>query len=167
MRPSSLYTDMDRSLYQVAATFILLGGLAVPQSHGECPEHPATLSAMRDCYRVLLISATEAPDSKLTEQVRLLGSDAAGLRERDLLIVPLHAAAAAIAAVEPLPVARLSAPEADKAQEHFRIHEGFTIVLVGKDGGEKLRSHEPLTLDRLFGKIDSMPMRKNEMRERR
>lgn len=39
----------------------------------------------------------------------------------------------------------------------------FTFILVGKDGGEKLRSDKPVSLKKLYRTIDSMPMRRNEM----
>ncbi|SDG31801.1 protein of unknown function [Dyadobacter soli] len=40
----------------------------------------------------------------------------------------------------------------------------FTFILVGRDGGEKLRSSEVVSAEKLFGLIDAMPMRKDEMR---
>ena len=41
----------------------------------------------------------------------------------------------------------------------------FTVLLIGKDGGEKLRSHEIVSPETLCQLIDSMPMRQEEMRE--
>ena len=38
-------------------------------------------------------------------------------------------------------------------------------VLVGKDGGEKDRRRE-LDLERIFGMVDAMPMRRREMEGR-
>ena len=43
---------------------------------------------------------------------------------------------------------------------------GERILLVGKDGGVKLRSEEPVSIQRIFDLIDSMPMRRREMREK-
>jgi len=40
----------------------------------------------------------------------------------------------------------------------------FMVVLIGKDGGEKLRREEGATLGEIFGLIDTMPMRRREMR---
>jgi hypothetical protein len=40
----------------------------------------------------------------------------------------------------------------------------FTVVLVGKDGGEKFRSHVPVTIEKLNAVIDAMPMRRQEVR---
>ena len=46
---------------------------------------------------------------------------------------------------------------------HSIKNERFSILLIGKDGGEKLRSHEIPDLDTLFALIDGMPMRPREM----
>jgi len=43
---------------------------------------------------------------------------------------------------------------------------GFQLVLIGKDGGEKLTSDKPETLQQLYGLIDSMPMRRYEIETR-
>jgi hypothetical protein len=37
------------------------------------------------------------------------------------------------------------------------------VILIGKDGEEKLNSRTPVTVDQLEKLIDSMPMRKREM----
>ena len=42
--------------------------------------------------------------------------------------------------------------------------DGFTVLLIGKDGGVKLRSATPLPAEKIFATIDSMPMRQREMR---
>jgi hypothetical protein len=43
--------------------------------------------------------------------------------------------------------------------------EGFTVILVGLDGGEKFRAGSVVDPDRLDELIDRMPMRRREMRE--
>jgi hypothetical protein len=49
----------------------------------------------------------------------------------------------------------------------FRASEGaFRVLLIGKDGGIKLDSPVPLTASDLFGEIDRMPMRRDEIRKR-
>ena len=42
----------------------------------------------------------------------------------------------------------------------------FTIVLIGKDGGEKIRQESPVDLKEIFAIIDSMPMRQQEMKKK-
>jgi hypothetical protein len=44
----------------------------------------------------------------------------------------------------------------------------FQVFLVGKDGHTAISSDKPVSTDYLFGKVDAMPMRRDEMqRERR
>jgi hypothetical protein len=44
--------------------------------------------------------------------------------------------------------------------------KAFSVRLLGKDGGEKLRSNQPVSTESLFALVDAMPMRRQEMRER-
>jgi hypothetical protein len=53
------------------------------------------------------------------------------------------------------------------ARSRFRVEAGaFAAVLVGRDGGEKFRSSEPVPVEKLFGLIDAMPMRRRELNAR-
>ncbi|NJL77350.1 MAG: DUF4174 domain-containing protein [Saprospiraceae bacterium] len=45
--------------------------------------------------------------------------------------------------------------------------EEFAVILIGKDGGEKLRTDEVLSLNSLCQTIDVMPMRRAEMNNQR
>ena len=47
----------------------------------------------------------------------------------------------------------------------IKLDEPFTVILIGKDGGEKYRSNSILDVDRLFAMVDAMPMRQAEMRQ--
>ena len=59
-------------------------------------------------------------------------------------------------------------PQAAEFMRHrFAVPRNtFTIILVGKDGGVKLKRHDPVGLEKIFGLIDSMPMRQNEMQRK-
>jgi len=49
-------------------------------------------------------------------------------------------------------------------RKRYRVAKGdTTVILVGKDGGEKLRTGDLADLERIFRLIDSMPMRRREM----
>ena len=66
-----------------------------------------------------------------------------------------------------LGMAPLSSRAADNIRSQFRIRGGgFSVVLVGKDGGVKARYAKAPDLDDVFSLIDGMPMRRSEMRER-
>mgnify|MGYP001066751620 CR=1 FL=1 len=52
-------------------------------------------------------------------------------------------------------------------REKFSIKsDTFTVLLIGKDGGVKLRRQGGVELDTIFSLIDTMPMRQREMREK-
>lgn len=62
----------------------------------------------------------------------------------------------------------LSQPDADALRERFKIpHNTYALILVGKDGGVKLKRSEPVLIGDIFELIDSMPMRRNEMRQKK
>ncbi len=85
--------------------------------------------------RVLIISAPSLADETYRTQAALLLSAWPGLIERDFTV-----------------------------ETRFDA-KSFSIILVGKDGGEKLRRTTPLPPDELFALVDAMPMRRAEMRE--
>ena len=52
-------------------------------------------------------------------------------------------------------------------RRNFSISPGaFTVLLIGKDGGVKLRRESGVELDEIFSLIDTMPMRQREIREK-
>jgi hypothetical protein len=54
---------------------------------------------------------------------------------------------------------------AENLRRHFGVSRGaFTVVLVGKDGTVKLQREGMTALKDIFGLIDSMPMRRREIR---
>ena len=44
--------------------------------------------------------------------------------------------------------------------------KNFKLLLVGKDGGEKYNSNDPVNINVIYELIDGMPMRKQEIKER-
>ena len=48
----------------------------------------------------------------------------------------------------------------------FEKEESFKIVLIGLDGGIKLKQNTILTPEKLFAIIDGMPMRKRELKNK-
>ena len=55
----------------------------------------------------------------------------------------------------------------DYLRESYSISPGiFTILLIGKDGEVKLRREGRVELGEIFSLIDTMPMRRREMREK-
>ena len=53
----------------------------------------------------------------------------------------------------------------DEMSQQFAVSSsGFQLLLLGKDGGVKLRS-STASLEDIFSLIDTMPMRRSEMRD--
>jgi Domain of unknown function (DUF4174) len=51
--------------------------------------------------------------------------------------------------------------------KRYHIKSGeFTVLLIGRDRGEKYRTNAPVTTKRLFGIIDAMPMRQSEIQSK-
>lgn len=119
------------------------------------------MASLRDRARPLLIFTARPDDPQLAEQLRLLASQNAGVEDRELvpIALPLHG--------EPPTAERLSSAEADRLRHQLHIPaRQFTVVLIGKDGGEKIRATLPIRPGELFATIDAMPMRQEEMRSR-
>ncbi|BBY94553.1 hypothetical protein MGALJ_42220 [Mycobacterium gallinarum] len=58
----------------------------------------------------------------------------------------------------------INADESQRLRDRHAIGENaFSVVLIGKDGGEKLRVNEVPDLSVIFAVIDGMPMRSREM----
>lgn len=56
--------------------------------------------------------------------------------------------------------------EAQRLRTQYGIgDDAFSVLLIGKDGGEKLRVNEVPDLEAVYAVIDGMPMRSREMSE--
>ena len=63
--------------------------------------------------------------------------------------------------------ANIDRQTADSIRDHFSVPSNkFSLILVGKDGGIKLKRHDHVSLEEVFELIDSMPMRQSEMRQK-
>jgi hypothetical protein len=100
---------------------------------------------------------------RLKQQAEAFRRTEDGARERDLLLIEVPASGPVVVLGAPTS-AQLNAAELRRA---FRVGSGFTALLVGKDGTEKLRSPRPVSLTEIFDVIDAMPMRQQEARTRR
>ena len=137
------------------------------QPTAACPAQPSTLRAMRDCYRPLLVFAPSLDNPQLKAQFSQLQGHTPDLKSREILYVPIvpEGHNQPIPASH-IPTARLSEDELAAAHQHFQVENGsFLVVLLGKDGGIKLKSRTPVSVDQLKRLIDSMPMRQGEMKQ--
>lgn len=106
--------------------------------------------------RLLLV---QGADQSIRE---LLSKELANLKERDLIVLNLSSQGPAM----PQQVA-LTAQEKEALRKRFQTasSEKAIFILVGKDGTEKARQTSRLSLAQFFALIDTMPMRKAEIKK--
>jgi hypothetical protein len=152
MSLASLFAALALPLITLAAT---------PPQAAPAPAGIVSLASLRGTARPLLIFAPKPDDSQLEIQLRRLHDNAAAIAERDIVVI-------AIPYQSPSPTqAMLTGDDAQTARRRFNIAPGdFAVILLGKDGGEKLRSAKPISIDKLRDTIDAMPMRQQEEQRR-
>lgn len=130
-----------------ATLALMLGlslGAAMPAEAKDTP-----LSGYRWKNRVLVVVAPSRQDDNLLAQRRIYEQNAKGMAERQIVLIE-------------------AAGEDDRSRG-IRSQLGaddraFRVVLVGKDGNTAVSSTKPFSAVELFGKVDAMPMRRDEMR---
>jgi hypothetical protein len=147
-----------------AATFalpLLLAGLSQPPALAQttAPTGIVSLAGLRGLARPLLIFAPNPNDPQLEIQLRRLRDNAPTITELNIVVI-------AIPYNSPSPTqAMLTGDGAEAARRHFNIPPSdFAVILIGKDGAEKLRSSKPLSIDKLRITINAMPTRQQELR---
>ncbi len=108
-----------------------------------------TVAQMKWERRVLIVSASTAEEPALAEQRRILGAWKTHAAARDLTVVEIVG-----------DTVRGASDPAATLRRKYHLPTSFTAIMIGKDGGEKLRSAKPFPAAALEATIDAMPMRK-------
>lgn len=108
--------------------------------------------------RVLILFGAPG-DQMLRDQMSALDAQTAELADRDMVV--LHVRSDAVETIFGT-ATRLDAKSVIK--ETGMAPDRFAALLVGKDGGIKLKSREIVPAAALFDLVDRMPMRQNEQR---
>ena len=134
--------------------------LGASESHPD--ETRFTLQQFQWRSRVLVVSAPNADDRKLQEQLSELASTAEEFADRDLVLVTLLDNADSLADGRRLTSAEVAATRAASG-----IGSGsFALRLIGKDGSVKFSAAKATPVTEIYGLIDTMPMRQREMSQR-
>jgi hypothetical protein len=110
--------------------------------------------------RLIVASLSKKRDRDELTTVLLLNHQQ--INERDLIVINISP--------EPIQIpgtVRLGEKEIINLRESFGLDKGMSepaFFLIGKDGGEKAHQLGMLNLNNWFDLIDSMPMRKKEVR---
>ncbi|BDA85977.1 hypothetical protein Sa4125_35190 [Aureimonas sp. SA4125] len=139
----------------VRFALMLLGGLAMAQ-----PVSAGFLDSLLWKKRVFLVFSDDA--AAVARQLASLPLRELGERDLMVLVVPSRGDVRGVAgSLDPLP------SPASLRNDFGVAHDvPFLAVLVGKDGGVKARETAPMAAATLFGLIDQMPMRRQEMQAR-
>ncbi|GAA4308911.1 DUF4174 domain-containing protein [Pontixanthobacter gangjinensis] len=110
--------------------------------------------------RLVVVFTPAEENDMLSSQLRIFKNKLEALKERKLLMI------------EAIPGKhKILLPDASEWQESKiyqrlkKTDDNFELILIGLDGGVKLRQTEVLEPEKLFSLIDSMPMRKAEMKD--
>jgi hypothetical protein len=113
--------------------------------------------------RLILIFAPAEKDSTylaVRERIRELRDE---LDDRDIVL--FHLFEDGESHVQDSPI---RSGGADSLRRKYQIQPGaLTLVLIGKDGGEKMRQRDRADFNAIFSRIDAMPMRQREMRQKK
>jgi hypothetical protein len=142
----------SKSIITGAVILIVLGHQAVSQN-----EH--SLDDFRWKNRLLFIFEENLSVEEKTKLTSLLTNDVGEIKDRDLIIFTVANK------VESFPVeVSLSLTPQVIGDRFVKAQE--KLILIGKDGGVKLRSNNQLlSLNEVFECIDAMPMRIREMQD--
>ena len=148
---------MKKTTISLVVAGLLLVGL---RADAQLKPMEADLEKYKWKKRPLLLFSPSGTDPDYLRQKENIQADAQGLRERDMVVVEL---------VGPDRVyidgALQRRRRSRTLRERFQVPpESFAVLLVGKDGTAKSRSAKPVEMRALFGLIDEMPMRRQEMR---
>ena len=97
--------------------------------------------------RRLIVLVGQPNDLRMAQQRMVFEHDMVALRERDVVVQEITPDKA----------------RRDRAELGVNPHAAFEVLLVGKDGGVKLRRLAPVEVAEMTTLIDKMPMRQEEM----
>ncbi len=108
--------------------------------------------------RLLVVFAPIRTDPRLAAQRMRHRDDATGFAERDLTVIEVVRHSVLVDG-RPTPTLRA----AELRSRYGISNADFATVLIGKDGGEKMRRDGLMPIDTLFETIDAMLMWRREM----
>jgi hypothetical protein len=109
--------------------------------------------------RPLLLFAPAESDPRLVETVRRIEASRCDFADRDMVLGLI-----VTEGTSTLDGQVVDTSQARRLLSEFGIGaNSFSVVLIGKDGGEKLRVNEVPDLPTIYAVIDGMPMRSVEM----
>ena len=124
---------------------------------------PMDLTQFQWKNRLLLIFAPDVNDEFFQKLQGEIIAQKAGVEDRDLVVFEVLERGPSR-----MNKALLDQKKVDSIRRLFSVPQrSFRIILIGKDGGIKLKQDDQIDLETIFEFIDSMPMRKDEIRQKK
>jgi hypothetical protein len=111
--------------------------------------------------RLLFLVSDSTADPRLTAQREVIGTRRDEVIDRDLVVFELFTSSGNVDGLA------LGAEDVAGLRRQLGVAPGDRqLILIGLDGGIKRRGDLDTELQAVFGQIDGMPMRRQELRER-
>ncbi len=159
---------LNRAIYATAASLFLFLTANTNSQTGNAGSPSVKTTPLFGNMRPLYVFTPSISDLRAATQLSALHENKTEADERQVVIV-LEDQSQTLATLPEHPKLRLTSPDSDQtaARRRFKVSPSdFTVILAGKDGREKLRSHQPIPFSRLRDTIDRMPMRQQEMHQK-
>ena len=134
----------------------------LPDSTG----HPVALHDFLGSHRIILLFVPASEEATGIRFLQHVQEQRDRFRERDLVVLTIVSSPHIFAAhAYEKPIVLLHDPD-NRIADLYGAASQISFYVIGKDGGIKMARHDYPTNQELFGLIDTMPMRRQEMRSR-
>ena len=160
VKGDKMFTAPESSKGKLAALLIIawVGALSI-FADGEALPVDVDFEQFKWKNRLLLVFAPDSSHPLCESLQRDLSTRKHEVDDRDLVVFEILDVGAS-----KRDGTQLDPHMAASLRKRFDISpKAFSLILVGKDGGIKLRKNDPVKLEEIFRLIDSMPMRQDEM----
>ena len=123
------------------------------------------LSSHRWEQRLVLVKTDDLKNETFRDQIVALKQNPQGLKERKIIVYQIHNHMYNKGLGDEKGWKEIDLKNNKKYLKNS--DSGFEIILIGLDGGVKLKQQDFLEIQGLFSKIDVMPMRISEMKNSR
>jgi len=114
--------------------------------------------------RVLIIKTLDVPSKKYNDQLQEFSNSTEALIDRKLILYNIVDDDFTLTNYKNSALNSSGKVSGKLAESILDEKENFEVILIGLDGGIKIRQTKILTKEHLFNTIDAMPMRRNEMK---
>ncbi|MDC7998042.1 DUF4174 domain-containing protein [Gilvibacter sediminis] len=116
--------------------------------------------------RIVIVKSSEANNPLFQKQLEQFKEAEDGLKERKLVLYAVQGSTSDFVDYSADSNNNAGQLKQESIQRLLKTSEDFEVLLIGLDGGVKLRQTEILKLEELFRTIDAMPMRRSERKNK-